>query len=350
MARKASSRPNLALVAKKLNLSIPTVWRALRDVKGIHPQTRDLVVQTASELGYVIPKIAVEMAQTKTHTILVLAHCPPHGTSLAFTTGISRAALQFNLNVLIHQVEFSNSASILVPALQPKAMKSDMINGIILISRWNPEVAEYLSSKWPTISITHRYAETKIDHVGVDDRIGMLSLVKHLHAAGHRKIGFFGMNREVSWACSRVSAFFEAIMLCDIEYDKNNIVSISVENSMSFLPFPSGAWSKQLLNQIKQGTDAWICSSSATANTLYRFLVNKGIKMPDDVSLAGFHRGVIDTTPDLPVITSTIVNETDIGFTAVQRLKIRMENLQEPPRSILLPCEFGDGETTRRPK
>ena len=68
--------------------------------------------------------------------------------------------------------------------------------------------------------------------------------------------------------------------------------------------------------------------------------------MPEDVALTGYHKGGF-TLPDVPNITSTIIQDEDLGEAALRRLMHRFTHPAESQRSILLPVALSQGVTTR---
>jgi DNA-binding LacI/PurR family transcriptional regulator len=260
--------------------------------------------------------------------------------------GMSSASVSLNLALLSHHVQPDECASVLEPSLQPPALRAGMVDGLVLIHRWPPEVARRLSQKYPTVSIIHHYPETSIDLIGIDERSGIASLVRHLHAAGHDRIGFFGLCREMSWSRSRFAAYVEAQVCLGLPYDPQQTISIALAEAQSRDPFPDGAWSDALRKQIQQGVRAWVCASSMTGYTLVRFAQQGGLRIPDDMAITGFHTAVAPPA-GFPELTATDAVDEELGAAALWRLDYRLRHPREGNRSILLPANFVQGATTR---
>ena len=124
---------------------------------------------------------------------------------------MNRASVALNVSILSHHLHEEECESILNPKFQPPALRSGLVDGLILIHRWPQEVTRPLAEKLPTVAIIHHYPEAPLDHIGIDDGIGMASLVEHLYSTGARRIGFFGLCRQMSWSCSRYAAYIEAL-------------------------------------------------------------------------------------------------------------------------------------------
>lgn len=347
MPRKPSADPVLAVVAKKTGVSISTVSRALRNAEGIHPETRALVVKAAEAIGYELPQNRIEI-NSRPHQIMALAQCSTPVSDQHYLAGMSRASIALNLSILSHHVRDEDCASVLDPKRQPTAMRSGLVDGIVLIHRWPPDVAAKLSAKWPCVSIVHHYTDAKIDQIGIDDRGGALALISHLHATGHRNIGFFGLCKDMSWACARFAAYVESLVRLDLHFNEKNVVPISLGEAQSPMVFDANGWSELVMKRTKAGVDAWISASSATGFTLLRFLTGKGVRVPDDVSVASFHSASAPAPPDLLPMTSTAVSDEELGASALRRLVQRFQYPDQSQRAILIPATLVVGETTRQ--
>ncbi len=267
----------------------------------------------------------------------------------SYRTGMNRASVALNVAMLSHYVSVEECGTVLDPRRQPAALRGGLVDALILIHRWPEIVAMELARRWPTVSIMHHYPGAPLDYIGIDDRHGMLSLATHLAAGGSKRIGFFGLCREMSWACSRFAAYVEALVRLGLPYDGANVVEISLENALSPTNFPIGGWWEQVRTATQdKRVDAWICSSAATSHTLCRAFLDHGFRMPEDVAMAGYHRGA-SVPADLPAITSTAVADAELGAAAVHRIVHRLENPDETNRAVLIPVKFIQGDTTVNP-
>lgn len=344
MARKPSPGANLATIADSLGISVSTASRALRNADGIHPETRRLVLAKAGELGYILPGLQGPDINARPHQILALATEVAPGTDQAFLTGMSRASIAMNLAVLSHHVAPEEASAILDHERQPVAMRAGMVDGIILIHYWPPDVVARISERFPTVSIVHRYPTIAMDTVGVDDRVAAETLVRHLVAGGHRKIGFFGFCDAISWSRSRFAAFVEALVGESMPYEPRNVIPISLEQGLAHTEFDEGGWGPLVANRIRHGVDAWICPSANTSISLLAHAKRKGIKVPSGIAVANASQL---PSIDSPITSMDCSNEA-IGGAALRRLVHRLQSPGEISRSIMLPPRFQMGATTRK--
>ena len=334
MARKASSAPNLAVIAKKLGISRATASRAIRDADGIHIETRDLVLKTAQELGYVIPQRRKSTDELQRHHVMVLSQTT-QASDWNYLTGMSRASIPLRLMLLVHHVTGDDVQKIVERQHQPTAMQEDMVDGLVFLRRWPSEIVEKLSAKTPAVSVVHHYAGSNTDFVGIDDRTGMKLIVAHLIRAGCKKIGFFGLCVEMSWSRSRYYGFLEAMATAGQPCKPGNVVEIDLNEILRPEGPMSEKWAEEALAKTRAGVDAWVCASHGLGWQLSRFFLARGVRIPDDVAVTGYHRNAPDPA-DLPPLTTTEVSDEELGAAALRMLVHRFEYPRNATQSLLL--------------
>src|SRR6185369_8280996 len=100
MVRKV---PTIKEIAKRLNVSVSTVSRALHDHPSIGLRTRLQVQQVAKEINYEPNQAAIFFKQGKTFTLgVILPNLQEQYFSIAIN-GIEKMAIENNYNVLISQ-------------------------------------------------------------------------------------------------------------------------------------------------------------------------------------------------------------------------------------------------------
>jgi DNA-binding LacI/PurR family transcriptional regulator len=330
-------------IAKSLGLAVSTVSRALRELPGIHPTTRAQIVRQAEAMGYVAPRKRKE-GTTQPRNILMLtlgAHEAPTG----YLAGMSRAAPAFNFSLQSYVSSVEDSLNILEPKYQPPSLRMGLIAGIILIYQWPENVVRSLSRKCPTVSIVMHYPETPIDMIGIDHLSGMFPLVKHLQETGHKRIGFFGLKPDVSWIRSRFAAYAEALVAHGLPFDFEDVVQIVDEQTITVFPHLDVEVFEKVMQKIGQGVRAWVCANDVMGNSLCAELIRRGIRIPDDVAVTGFHRRTYPWA-NLPQLTTTEVRDDLLGEAALHLIAHRLDHPAETPRLVLMPCKFLQGETT----
>lgn len=334
-------------IAEKLNVSVATVSRALTRIPTTSSKTRALVLQTAAEVGYSLPK-AYRARYLKRDEALqnigVLIETSQTHVPAPYLTGLSEAAMNLNASLIIHYTKPENAGQILDPKFQPPAMRAGQLSGVIFVFRWPANVVREISRRMPVVSITHEYPGVEHDVIGIDNHRGVEMLVRHLYELGHRKIGFLGACSEMHWANIRFGSYAASLKGVGIEYCPEYVIDASLDALLD--PRVScEPYNEKVEKLIKEGVRAWICVSEPVGQQLYSWLVARQWRVPQDVSVTGFHRPDV-VGPNVPPLTSVNASYEAMGSAALKRLLYRIQNCAELMRTVLFPCEAHVGEST----
>jgi LacI family transcriptional regulator len=337
-------------IAERLGLSVATVSRALRRIPGINPKTRARVMQTAAQMGYHLPKNyrSEPLDNGQLHHIGALIELPKnHMPPDAYIVGMSDAAMTLNASLVIHYVKAEHCERILQPEFQPRAMSAGLLSGLILVFRWPTEIVRELSRTRPIVSIAHKYPGVDTDMLGIDSHGGIDLLARHLHGLGHRKIGFFGRCGDLHWASARFGAYAAALTSLGLLYRPEWVVDVDLEHLTSY-ESSWDAYCSQVKGLVEEGVRAWICASEPAGWQLTDWLRAHEIRVPEDVSVVGFHPPD-KPEPGKPILTSVRASYEAIGAAALKRMLYRIQNPAESTRTILFPGELHIGQTTAPP-
>jgi LacI family transcriptional regulator len=263
-------------------------------------------------------------------------------TPSSYMAGLSRASLQLNISLHFHHATRSECDDLMSPRNLPLSLREEMISGIILVYRWPERVVEKISRKFPTVSIVHTYPEASLDVLGIDHAGGIFSLVKHLKSSGHQQMGFLGLDPQVSWSRSRFASYLEALLALDIPILTDHVVQLNLAQ----LNEEAGRMTDRVMAGMKEGVRGWICADDFIGYDLCTELLRRGVRIPDEVALTGFHRHRHVPHRNLPLLTSTEVDSELMGFNGLQQLAYRISHPKGLPQLILMPASFLQGETT----
>jgi LacI family transcriptional regulator len=341
MLRKAVSQ---RLIAQKLNLSTATISKSLSNHPDINPATRARVLEFASQIGYRVTRLARAKApdSPRQHRFVgVLFHGAPvsNATTLSgagFLTGLSESAKARNVSLVVHR-HSGEGTEILDPKHQPAAMAEGMLQGLVLVHGWEPDVVKQLATRWPVVTVVHYVPDARADHVDSDYVTTIARGTARMFELGHRKFGFYGKHPHLVYNQSRFGAFAMSMARLGIPIDNKAVVrvykdSVDLDERLD-----------SVISAIKRGTTGWVCTNDQMAFELIRGLASRGIKTPKDVSITGFDGE--ETPAGLPQLTTFRVPFVDIGAAALVRLLNRLERPSLPPRQILFDCPDVPGQT-----
>lgn len=342
---------NLEAIARELGVAVSTVSRALRNHPGIHPATRLKIQTEAARLGYQIRQRADSAAtgDTAVRHLLTLAQSVNNASQQGYLAGISRAAQAHNIGVFSHHSSLQHIGDLLSPGHMPAALRVPDLAGIIFIHRWPDAILRSLSRDRPAVSIIHRYPDLPVDTVGSDDDAGLRLLVRHLQAAGHERIGFFGFERGFSWARSRYAAYVAAMAEAGLSHSQADAIPVSAPAAQSHDAPDVSASIPAVRARIRAGTKAWIASSYVLGQGLVTALRAAGLDVPGDAVVTGYHSGNRMAESGRPRLTSVEMDDEALGAAAVHLLDHRIRRSIPAPTTLLLPGRLVQGDTTLKP-
>ena len=216
--------PTIKEIAKRLNVSVSTVSRALHDHPSIGLRTRMQVQQVAKEINYVPNQAAIFFKQGKTFTLgVILPNLQEQYFSIAIN-GIEKKAIENNYNVLISQSHDDPKREKQIV----ETMRRNRVDGIIVsvsknsgdykhfqdLEQFNiPVVFFDRAPEMPgAISVTCRLKESTI------------AMVDFFVKKGIKRIGFINGPGAISLTQERAEGYKEGLLKNKLKEEKELIV------------------------------------------------------------------------------------------------------------------------------
>ena len=328
--------PVMADVARLAGVSHQTVSRVLNDHPNVRAHTRDRVLAAIRELAYRPNAAARTLVTRRTHTLGVISVDTMLYGPTSMLYGFERAA---------HNAYFVSIASL--PALDRRSMLDAVdrfvgqgIEGIIVIATHDSGVAA-LAHVPPGVPIVALGCGThaNISSVAVDNEEGAAAATSYLLGLGHRTVHHIAGPAANLDAQERVAGWRRALRAAGA-------------------PEPAvlaGDWSAasgyELARQLADQKDrkdpkgvnrqekvtAILCGNDTMALGVLRALAERGLRVPDDVSVVGF-----DDIPEAGYYTTPLTTvRQDFGEVGRQALNVLVERMQEAsaagPRVLVSP-------------
>lgn len=294
-------------VAKKLDLSVTTVSRALAGYDDVALTTRDLVIETAREMGYVPQHAARQLRRQRTETI-----------GLIFPTSASRFSDPFFSEFIagIGDETGRRSYDLLVSVAPPgepeeRAYRlwanSRRVDGFILVRmRVDDWRISYLTEEnFPFASFGRSKTFESSPHIGVDGCSGVKDLVKHLLTLGHRKIAFIGASKELTLVGDRLDGYQAGLEEAHIAYDPDLVLEGDLTRAGGYEA------TKKLIERANPPT-AIIGVNDLTALGAIRAAQESGLIVGKDLAIAGFD-GTVAGEHAHPALTTVHQPVYEIG-------------------------------------
>lgn len=207
-------------VARKLNLSITTVSRALDGYSDVAEETRQRVIATAQEMGYTPNRAARQLRRRRSDAIGYIL--PASAARFAdpfyseFIAGLGDEATKHNLDLLISSAAPGTESERQVYEHWTHGRKVD---GLVLnrmrLSDWR---VQYLfMNNFPFVTQERSLDSGDYASVEVDGRYWFRRLVEHLVSLGHHRIAYIGASPELKIQADRYQGYQDALLAADLE-------------------------------------------------------------------------------------------------------------------------------------
>ncbi|HVM88136.1 MAG TPA: LacI family DNA-binding transcriptional regulator [Puia sp.] len=217
--------PTIKEIAKRLNISISTVSRALHDHHSIGLRTKMRVRQLAEELNYEPNKTAINFKQGKTFIIGVILPNLSESFFSSAISGIEDFANTQNYNVVLGQSHDDKEREISIV----KAMKNQRVDGMLVSVAKNTTSYEHFAMlrkyNIPLVFFDRIPDMANINYVACKLENGMQQAIQYLVRKKHKHIALINGPETLVATRERLDCYIAALKNSNIETDEKYIVS-----------------------------------------------------------------------------------------------------------------------------
>lgn len=283
-------------IADKLNITASTVSRALNDNPRISDSTKKQVLKMAKQLNYQPNHIASALRSGKSKLIGVVVPTINRNFFSSIIRGIEEIANGLGYRVIISQSyeDFEMEVATI------EALLNARVDGIFASIGKNTTDFDHfrkvLDKNIPLILFDRFTNELEVSQIVIDDYQAAYQVTKHLISQGCSKIVHFTSTKKIAIYRDRLRGYEDALRDHHLTIDSRRIE----ENNMQL---EDGRLSTE--NLLKKGVefDAIFSSSDYAAMGALQVLKEKGIKVPQEVKIAGFGNEPFTSFTDPPITT-----------------------------------------------
>lgn len=307
-------------IAKRLNVSISTVSRALRNATDINAATKKAIITVAEELNYQPNQLAVSLRQKQTHTIGVIVPNLDYVLSM-MVRGIDEVALEAGYTVMVCQSNESFGREI----LNSNRMLNSLLDGLIVSVSSETKTYEHIKKfqerNLPIIAFDRIIPEIIAPNVILDNELGGFIATEHLIQQGYKKIAILAGQKNLGISNTRMSGYINALGKNQIAIDQSLIVHCDFNQDYAYFA------TKELLKQ-KNRPDAIFTITDRMAIGAMLAIKEKGLNMPEDIGLVGFNNEPVMSLVT-PAISSVDQPSFEMGKVAAKLFIQRMHGNED---------------------
>ncbi len=336
-------------VARKAGVSKSTVSLVLNKRPNVSEDTRLKVLATIESLNYKPLKAAQAITTKKTKNIgfmeIVVTHDNPEklASKYGFATmiptfagdvarGIEEEAQRRGYGLLFNTYYGNLTHSI---KEIPPMVTNYWIDGLLLIGGSFTEEFITMLKKWkiPFVLVGSHLPSDNANCVFADNASGVIQSVEYLINLGYSKIGFINGPSNTQTSFDKMQGYLLALQKNDIEFDKNLVEAGDFSALSGYEAMKRLLKRNKHLNAVFVGFDGMAIGAA-------KAITERGLKIPEDISIIGFEDSWIATHFN-PPLTTVKVFKYEIGIAAAKMLfellgSIRMSR----PKKVIVPTEL----------
>jgi LacI family transcriptional regulator len=270
-------RVTITSIAREAGVSVPTVSRVVNGRSDVSPATRERVEELLRRYGYRRRASSRREAASLIDLVFNDLDSPWAVEIIRGVEDVAHGALIGTVVSAIHQR--SASARQWMRNLQARAT-----DGVILVASdvQSPLHAELRRLNIPTVVIDPAGVPAHdVPTVGAANWTGGLAATEHLISLGHRRIGFIAGPRQLLCSRTRLDGYRAGLEAAGIAAEDELIQQGDFYHESGF------ACAGRLL-ELEHPPSAIFASSDQMAFGAYEAVRQRGLRVPDDVSVVGF--------------------------------------------------------------
>lgn len=330
--RRPSAAVTIHDVARAAGVAASTVSRSFTRPERVNSRTREHIRAVAEQLNYRPNPAARALLSGRTETLGLLVPDITNPFFFDLIRGAERQASAAGYTLVLSDTEES-------PSRESRTVEQlhRAVDGFVLASSRLPaDRIRRLAADNVLVLINRRVAG--VPSAVADNTDSTRQLVEHLASLGHRRLAYLGGPRP-SWSnAQRWEALREAAREKDL----------SAVRLGPYAPFITGG-AAAADAAIGSGATAVIAFNALLAIGVLRRCAERGKRVPEDISIAGYDDifGADFCSPPLTTVASPI---QDVGRAAVDLLLGRLtEHLgRREPDGVTLPCYLRIRDSTGR--
>jgi LacI family transcriptional regulator len=332
-----SKKPTQYDVAQRAGVSQATVSHILNNSTtiSIPEETRQRVLATMAELGYIPDRAARSLRTNKTYTIAAIIPDITNPFYPTFVRGIQDITKQNAYDLVIY-----NSDGILEEERQSlNSVKQNRVDGLIVVP-FHLRENDLLETHIPVVQLIQKPAVLPaLDSLFIDNASAARKVVDHLIERGHTRIGMIAGEENTPPRQNRILGYQQAITDHHIPLDEILIRGGDFTEK-------GGYETMQELLKLDPPVTAVFAANDLMAMGALTAIHEAGLRVPQDIAVAG-----IDDIPAAHLVTPSLTTITqfqqDIGRRAAEMLFERLNGSEtSAPRSIEMPFSLIVREST----
>lgn len=265
-------------IANRLGISVSTVSKGLNGASDISEELRQMVLDTAVEMGYATKKSKKVENRKLAIFIENMDYEAANQFGYEIVLGFKQNAFRHNWDVTVIPVTPSFQLSEKYDTYMLKnGFCGAFLVGFALHDEWMRQLE---TTTMPTVLFdNHIRRNPNVCYIGTDNYEGIDLAVDHLYTLGHQKIAFLNGSLHSMISEQRQEAYYISMRAHDLEIKKElTAYGYYVADSARY----------HVPAFLEAGATAIICGNDLIASGVIAECRLRGLRVPEDISVIGF--------------------------------------------------------------
>jgi LacI family repressor for deo operon, udp, cdd, tsx, nupC, and nupG len=293
----SSGQPTIKEIAKRLNISVSTVSRALHDHHSIGLRTKTRVKELAAELNYERNQTAIYFQQGKTFTIGILLPELSEAFFASAISGIEDTAYSNNYTVLLGQSHDDEAREKQII----QSMKQHRVDGCIVSIGKNTSNYEHFEmlqqARIPVVFFDRIPDLPNMHSVSCNLESGTVQAVDFLLKQGHRIIGMINGPETMVASKERAAGYSRALHKHRLKYDPKLIVNAD-------LTAAGTDEAMQYLLSLKRKVTAIVTFNDYVAMDAVQYAIKQKLEINKDITFVSYANTPVSSYTAFPPAAS----------------------------------------------
>jgi LacI family transcriptional regulator len=340
-----SKKVTMQQIADHVNVSKFAVSKALSGKAGVSPETREKIVQAATQLGYFVQKrnkpvvsrslLNPPQKSDRSTIIVLIPNIREQNRQSSFwgriIDGITEGLEEHNLGMMIVTEHVTDN---LTKLINPEAVLG--LIGVGLIS--NQILLEIRNLGIPFVLVDHEDSLIPSDVLFMNNYECVRRATNYLLGNGHTQLQFVGNIRYSRSFYDRWLGFRSMLEELQVELIQQPELLELEGSNRSEMTEQLDQIFLQMQNDNQMPT-SFVCANDSIAICVMTVLSRLGIEVPQQCSVTGFDN-IEDAGLSSPTLSTVHVYKEALGQRAVETLLWRIEHPEGPKEKILLAGDF----------
>ena len=319
-------------VAKLADVSTATVSRALATPERVSPEARARVLEAIAKTGYVPNPAARTLRSQKTYMVLVVLPDLSNTFFSKILRGIEETLFEAGYGMIISDLDGSpeKEAHFAAFTAAGRVDGAILLNGHLFGQSREAE-GQPARIKIPLVAVCEAIPGADIPQIEIDNRAAAYGMTQHLASLGHRSIAYVSGPASNILERERFQGFKDGLGAAGLPFDPALVLA-------GDYTIEAGVRAGQELVARSTRPTAVFCTSDEMAIGLMRTLFSAGLRVPEDISVAGFDDIEFAAVAE-PPLTTIHQPRRELGQAAASAL-IELLQGRPSPKRIRLETEL----------